>query len=104
MIGRLHRFVEIKVDSESGIATLSVRAFVAEDSHRLASAMMRDAEALVNRLNGRLFDDALRLANKFADEALMCDLVTEHPTAAVEVHHHWQFFFCTFRSGNPDTR
>lgn len=62
------KFVALKVDSESGIATLTVNAFSPEDSRRLADAMMLDAEKLINRLNMRLFDDTLKLAQKFVDE------------------------------------
>jgi len=61
-------FVEVRVDSESGIATLRVSAFTPADSQMLAKALLDNADALVNQLNTRLFDDSLRLAQKFVDE------------------------------------
>jgi capsular polysaccharide transport system permease protein len=61
-------FVSVDVSSESGIATLKVRAFTAEDARDVAQAMMRNAEQLVNELNARYYDDSLKLANHFVDE------------------------------------
>jgi capsular polysaccharide transport system permease protein len=61
-------FVDVHVDSESGIATLRVRAFTPDDAQKLAAALLRDAENLVNRLNARVFVDTLRLANATVEE------------------------------------
>jgi capsular polysaccharide transport system permease protein len=62
-------FVTVEVSSESGIATLEVRAFTPEDAQNVAAAMMKNAEARVNDLNTRYYDDSLRLANKYLAEA-----------------------------------
>lgn len=62
-------FVTVKVSSESGIATLTVRAFTPQDARDIAQAMMSNAEQLVNELNSRYYEDSLKLANKFVDEA-----------------------------------
>ncbi len=45
--------VRVSVDGLSGIVTLEVRAFTAEDTHRIAEAMLEHAEALLNRLSVR---------------------------------------------------
>jgi capsular polysaccharide transport system permease protein len=64
----LQRFISVDVDSDSGIATLYVRAFNAQDAQDLASALLKDSESLVNQMNERYYEDALRLATKFVDE------------------------------------
>jgi capsular polysaccharide transport system permease protein len=63
------KFTSVDVSSESGIATLRVWAFTPRDAHNIADAMMKSAERLVNELNARYYEDSLRLANKFVDEA-----------------------------------
>lgn len=62
------RFVDVKIEPESGICTLRVRAFSAEDSRDLAEALLQNGEALVNRLNARAYDDALRYATRLVEE------------------------------------
>ncbi len=57
-------FVDIKISSESGIGTLRVRAFTPEDAQDLATGLLKHGEALVNRLNARAYDDALRFARQ----------------------------------------
>lgn len=62
------RFIDVKIDSESGISTLRVRAFTAADAHDLAAALLHNGEALVNRLNARAYEDALRFAKQLIEE------------------------------------
>lgn len=62
------RFLDVKIDSESGISTLRVRAFSASDAHALASALLENGEGLVNRLNARAYRDALRFATQLVEE------------------------------------
>jgi capsular polysaccharide transport system permease protein len=63
---RLHdyfrRMVRAEYDTTSGITTLRVRSFRAEDSLALAGELLRLSEAMVNRLNQRLQEDGLRVA------------------------------------------
>lgn len=56
------RMVEVRHDDRSGITTLRVHAFRAEDSQRIAEALLELSEDLVNRLSQRGMEDALRLA------------------------------------------
>ena len=56
------RMVEIRHDERSGITTLRVQAFRADDARRAAEALLELSEDLVNRLSQRSMDDALRLA------------------------------------------
>ncbi len=55
-------FVDLSVSSDSGIARLRTIAFTPEDAGALNKAMLRNAEAFVNRLNTRIFDDSLNVA------------------------------------------
>jgi capsular polysaccharide transport system permease protein len=66
---RFKRMVGSYIDTESGISTLDVRAFTPEDAQSLATALLRSGEALVNRLNARAHDNALKLASQAMDEA-----------------------------------
>jgi capsular polysaccharide transport system permease protein len=60
--------VDVHIDAQSGIAMLRVRAFRPEDAQTLASAMLNDAESLVNHMNTRVFEDTMRLANAAVEE------------------------------------
>ena len=55
-------FIELKVDSETGIARLRAVAFTPDDAVALNKGMLRNAEGFVNRLNTRIFSDSLALA------------------------------------------
>lgn len=56
------RFINVHTDSGSGVTTLDVRAFQADDAYRLANALVQHAEELINRLNDRARQDAIRYA------------------------------------------
>jgi capsular polysaccharide transport system permease protein len=55
-------FAELKVSSESGIANLRTVGFTPQDALALNKAMLRNAEAFVNRLNDRVFKDRVGVA------------------------------------------
>ncbi|EJN06070.1 capsule polysaccharide transporter [Phyllobacterium sp. YR531] len=55
-------FVTIETDSGGGVTTLRVRAFRPEDAQALAQALLDRAESLINRLNDRARQDAVRFA------------------------------------------
>jgi capsular polysaccharide transport system permease protein len=55
-------FVELKVDTETGIAKLRAIAFTPDDALALNKGMLRNAEGFVNRLNTRIFSDTLAMA------------------------------------------
>jgi capsular polysaccharide transport system permease protein len=57
------------VDPVTSISTIEVNAFAAEDAQTLTRAMIGYAEALVNRMNERAYQDSLAMANHFVDEA-----------------------------------
>jgi capsular polysaccharide transport system permease protein len=54
--------VTVVHDATTGINTLKVRAFTAEDAQRVAEALLRMSEHLVNRMNERSLRDAVTLA------------------------------------------
>jgi capsular polysaccharide transport system permease protein len=63
------RFIKVQTDSASGISTLEVHAFRADDARALALALLEESEALVNRLNDRAQKDAIRAARAEVDAA-----------------------------------
>ncbi len=58
------RFVSVDTDTSTGITTLSVKAFRPEDAHRIAASLLKASEQLVNELNERAREDALRSFQK----------------------------------------
>lgn len=52
--------VGVVFDTTSGICTVTVKAFRAEDAQAVAMALLDESEALVNRLNVRSHDNAIR--------------------------------------------
>ncbi|PMX87360.1 lipopolysaccharide biosynthesis protein, partial [Pseudomonas sp. GW460-C3] len=53
--------VNLHYSSETGITTMTVRAFRPDDAYRIASTLLDIGEARVNTLNKRGYDDALRV-------------------------------------------
>jgi len=66
---RFQWIVSASVDSITTISTIEVNAFRPEDAQALATAMLEYAEALVNQMNQRSYDDGLAVANRFVAEA-----------------------------------
>jgi len=58
------RMVGADYDTTSGITTLRVRSFRAEDSKAIAERLLGLSEEMVNRLNQRQLADALRIARE----------------------------------------
>ena len=56
--------IEIVIDPMTNITTINVRAFNAEMSQKIASAIIEISENLVNRLSERIMEDSLRFARK----------------------------------------
>ena len=63
------RQVEVRFNSETGITTLSVRAFRPSDAHDLAETLLRLGEGRINTLNQRALDDGLSVASRQLAEA-----------------------------------
>lgn len=63
------RFVVVGYDSMSGVSTLRVQAFRAEDAQRAADALLDGGELLINQLNERAAGDAVRDAQRSTAEA-----------------------------------
>jgi capsular polysaccharide transport system permease protein len=63
------RMVYAYIDGSTGISTLEVTAFRAEDARDMAAAVLDYAEGLINRLNDRARQDALGLANRLVESA-----------------------------------
>jgi len=58
------RYVTVGYDSQTGISTLRVTAFRADDAQRIANALLDDGETLINRLNDRSMADAVSQAQR----------------------------------------
>lgn len=56
------KVVGVQLDATSSIATLSVRAFNAEQAQKINQRLLEHAEELVNRLNKRAQEDMIRFA------------------------------------------
>ena len=56
--------IDVELDSTTGVSTLTVRSFRAADSQNLAKALLAAAEGLVNRINDRQRENAMRDARK----------------------------------------
>ncbi|MBA4332282.1 chain-length determining protein [Brevundimonas sp.] len=63
------RFVEVGYDSTKGISTIRVKAFTPEEAQRANAALLDGGEGLINRLNERAYEDAIREANLVATES-----------------------------------
>lgn len=61
--------VAIKFDSETGITTLTVKAFDPQASQEINRRLLQQAEGLVNHLNDRGQSDMVRNAQREVDEA-----------------------------------
>jgi capsular polysaccharide transport system permease protein len=55
--------VTVDYDSSTGLTTLYVEAFRADDARRMALVLMTGAEALLNRMNERARTDAIKVAD-----------------------------------------
>jgi capsular polysaccharide transport system permease protein len=63
------KMVSSEVNESTGLSTISVVAFTPEDAQRVAAALLRAAEALINRLNERSEADAVNIAERAVAEA-----------------------------------
>ena len=61
------RFVTVTIDSTSGISTLTVKAYRPEDSEKLAQALLKFSEQLINTLNDRARHDSLAVFRREVD-------------------------------------
>lgn len=59
---RLRSHVAVAFDRTTGVSTLNVQAFTPEDAQAIARALLKNAEALVNRLSERGLEDAIASA------------------------------------------
>lgn len=61
--------IEVQYDTETGITTLTARAFKPEDAQSINARLLERAEQLVNGLNSRGSEDLIRYAEREAAEA-----------------------------------
>jgi capsular polysaccharide transport system permease protein len=63
------RFVDVRVETNTGISTLKVSAFRPDDAHRVAVALLESGENFVNRMGERATRDEIRFSRALVDEA-----------------------------------
>ena len=63
------KFITVLFDKTTGISTLRVQAFTPEDAKTLVTALLRQSERLLNRLNERSQKDAVASAEKQVEES-----------------------------------
>jgi capsular polysaccharide transport system permease protein len=70
---RLYRYfqslIEVSYDQSTGIIALHAQAFQPQDAQRLVAALLRHSEELINTMNDRAEQDALRVAEREVDAA-----------------------------------
>ncbi|WP_122050038.1 capsule biosynthesis protein [Asaia bogorensis] len=64
------RHVVAELDTTTGVSTLQVRTFSAEDSQRIARALVTAAENLVNRMNDRQRKNTIAASEKELNESI----------------------------------
>ncbi|MBL6453864.1 capsule biosynthesis protein [Belnapia sp. T6] len=69
LLDYFRRMVKVEYDTTSGITTLRVHSFRADDSQLIAQNLLALSEGMVNRLNERLQQDALRVAREELERA-----------------------------------
>lgn len=63
------RRIDVDYDDSTGLTTLQVHVFRADDAHSIAEALLRLAEQRVNDMNMRRVDDTVRVARQEVAEA-----------------------------------
>jgi capsular polysaccharide transport system permease protein len=63
------KFVSVYFDKTTGISTLKVQAFTPDDAQRIVTALLRQSEVLLNRLNERSQTDSVVSAEKQVEES-----------------------------------
>lgn len=63
------RFIDVEVNSSTGISTLKISAFRPDDSQRIAEALLNSGESFINRLRERSSRDEIAFAVALMEEA-----------------------------------
>ena len=63
------RFVSVRADSTTGISTLVVQAFRADDARMIAESILASSERFVNRLHERATRDEIAFTRNLVDQA-----------------------------------
>lgn len=61
--------VDVQIDAVSGISTLYVRSFSAQDSQKINQALLKASESFINRLNDRARKDTVAFAEQHVQTA-----------------------------------
>lgn len=64
LVKYMRRLVSVHYDQTTGISTLKVQAFLADDAKKIADILLRNSELLVNRISERAQRDAIEIARR----------------------------------------
>jgi len=81
-----HRFVDVTYDSTTGISTLKVKAFRADDARNVAQALLDGGEGVINHLNAQAQRDAIAETSREVDEDEIRLAVAQHNLTAFRDH------------------
>ena len=81
LLGYYQRQVQVQFDSDTGITTLTARAFRPEDAYAIATQLLLLGEGRVNEMNVRSYSDAVSLTKRQMEE-------TERSLRAMGVQGH----------------
>lgn len=69
LLGYWNRMVKVSYESSAGIIHVRANAFTAEDAQAIATAILAESGAVVNRLSEQAREDAVRFAREELEEA-----------------------------------
>ncbi len=75
------------LDAISGIATLRIRSFDAEESQKINMQLLKQGEALINRLNERARQDTIRFAEQSVSDAERRVMETAEALSQYRIQH-----------------
>ncbi|WP_373778626.1 capsule biosynthesis protein [Glaesserella sp.] len=75
------------LDAISGIATLRIRSFDAEESQKINIQLLKQGEALINRLNERARQDTIRFAEQSVSDAERRVMETAEALSQYRIQH-----------------
>ena len=81
------KHVDVELDSTTGVSSIKVRTFRAADSQAVTAALLRAGEDLVNRMNDRQRENALKDARK---EVTLSEERVEHVAADIQAFRNRQ--------------
>jgi capsular polysaccharide transport system permease protein len=87
LVKYMRHLVSVNYDQTTGISTLKVQAFSAEDARKIADALLRNSELLVNRMSERARRDAIQIAEREVEIARSAAISAQERISAFRYRH-----------------